>query len=67
MSRAKPIDKDPWCCASDKLHISVDSFDQGCLTSYKSLRHVVRALTKEEALQIIDEMIVELEQRRKIV
>lgn len=57
-------DKDPWCCASDKLRISVEGFDAGCLTTHRSLRHVVARLTREEALDIIDHMIGELERKR---
>jgi hypothetical protein len=58
------MDKDPWCCASDKMQISLDGFDAGCLTTYRSLRHVVLRLTREEALEIIDHMIEDIERGR---
>lgn len=55
------MDKDPWCCASDKLRISVDGFDQGCLTTYRSVRYMVAHLPTNQVLQVIDEMITGLE------
>jgi len=54
-----PIDKDPWCCASDKLRINVDGFDAGYICALKSARNVIRALSKEEALAVLDELITE--------
>lgn len=59
------IDKDPWCCASDKLRISVDGFDQGCLTTYRSVRYMVAHLPTEDALAVIDHLIADLEAKRQ--
>lgn len=55
------MDKDPWCCASDKMRISIDGFNAGCLSTYRSMRYVVRSLPCDQALQIIDNMIANLE------
>lgn len=58
------MDKDPWCCASDKLHISIDGFDQGCLTTYRSVRYMVAHLSRDQALEVIDQLTAELERKR---
>jgi len=53
------MDKDPWCCVSDKLRISIDGFDTGYINALRSVRFLVRALPKEEALAVLDELIAE--------
>lgn len=53
------MDKDPWCCASDKLRINVDGFDAGYISALKSVRYLVRALPKDEALAVLDELVAE--------
>lgn len=53
------IDKDPWCCAPDKIRASTDGFDRGYITALKSARNIVRGLSTEEALQLLDELITE--------
>lgn len=54
-----PIDKDPWCCAGDKLRINIDGFDAGYINALRSARTLVRALTRDEALTVLDELIAE--------
>lgn len=54
-------DKDPWCCAGDKLRINIDGFDAGYINALKSARTLVRALTKDEALAVLDELIAEFQ------
>lgn len=52
-------DKDPWCCASDKLRINIDGFDAGYINALKSVRYLVRALSKDDALAVLDELVAE--------
>ncbi|MDD4865631.1 MAG: hypothetical protein PHQ28_00380 [Mycobacterium sp.] len=52
-------DKYPWCCVSDKLRINIDGFDAGYLNALKSARTLVRALPKDEALAVLDELVAE--------
>jgi hypothetical protein len=52
-------DKDPWCCASDKLRINIDGFDAGYINALRSVRYLVRALPKDEALAVLDELVAE--------
>lgn len=54
-----PIDRDPWCCASDKLRINADGFDAGWLNAMKSAVTIVRYLSKEEAMEVLNELIAE--------
>lgn len=53
------MDKDPWCCAGDKLRINIDGFDAGYINALRSARTLVRALPKDEALAVLDELIAE--------
>ena len=53
----------PWCCAGDKLRISVEGFDQGSLTSLQSVRFAVKTLPASQALEIIDYLIEHLESK----
>lgn len=53
------VDKDPWCCAGDKLRANVDGFDAGYINALRSARTLVRALTRDEALAVLDELIAE--------
>lgn len=59
------IDKDPWCCAGDKLRINIDGFDAGYINALRSARHLVRALSKDDALAVLDELITELRPYRE--
>lgn len=52
-------DKDPLCCASDKLRANVDGFDAGYINALKSARTLVRALSKDDALTVLDELVAE--------
>lgn len=52
------------CCASDKLQANMDGFDAGHLTALKSVKYMVRALSKEDALEVIDELIHTAELRK---
>lgn len=58
-SACKPADKDPWCCATDKLRINLSGFDTGWLNAMRTIRSLVRALDKDEALAVINELINE--------
>lgn len=60
-----PIDNDPWCCASDKLRINIDGFDAGWINAMTNARHLVRALPRGEALQVLDELIAEFKPYRE--
>lgn len=53
------MDKDPWCCAGDKLRINVSGFDAGWINAMKSVRYLVRALDKPQAIAVIDQLIAE--------
>jgi hypothetical protein len=59
------IDKDPWCCAGDKLRINIDGFDAGYINALKSARTLVRALPQEKALEVLDELIAEFRPHRE--
>ena len=56
-------EKDPYCCLADKMRASTEGFDAGVLISYKSIRYMVRSLSKEEVLEVLEELIVEQQQR----
>ena len=58
------LSDNPWCCASDKLQANMDGFDAGHLTALKSVKYMVRALSKEDALEVIDELIQSTELRK---
>lgn len=60
-----PIDKDPWCCASDKLRINIDGFDAGYINALRSARTLVKALPPEDALDVLDELINEFKPHRE--
>lgn len=53
------MDKDPWCCASDKLRINIDGFDAGYINALRSARTLIRALPKDDALAVLDGLITE--------
>lgn len=55
------IDKDPWCCAGDKLRINIDGFDAGYINALRSARTLVRALPREDALDVLDQLIAEFQ------
>lgn len=55
------MDKDPWCCASDKLRINTDGFDAGYINALKSAYSIVRALSKEDALTVLDRLITDFQ------
>lgn len=59
------MDKDPWCCVSDKLKINIDGFDAGYLNALTSIRHMVKALSKEEAVAVLDELVAEFKPFRE--
>lgn len=59
------LDKDPWCCAGDKLRINIDGFDAGYINALKSARNVVKALSREEALAVLDELIADYTPHRE--
>lgn len=59
------IDKDPWCCASDKLRINIDGFDAGYICALKSARSIANRLSREEALAVLDELIAEFKPYRE--
>lgn len=59
------IDKDPWCCAGDKLRINIDGFDAGYINALRFACHLVRALSKDDALAVLDELITELRPYRR--
>lgn len=59
------IDKDPWCCAGDKLRINIDGFDAGYINALRSARALVRALPKEDSLAVLDELIAEFKPHRE--
>lgn len=58
------VDKDPWCCAGDKLRINIDGFDAGYINALRSARTLVQALPKDEALAVLDELIAEFQPYR---
>lgn len=60
-------DKDPWCCASDKLSISVDGFNAGYLAAMRSVRYIISSLPKDEALWVVDQLIEENENRTSVL
>lgn len=60
-----PIDKDPWCCAGDKLRINIDGFDAGYINALRSARTLVKALPPEGALDVLDELIKEFRPYRE--
>lgn len=47
------------CCATDKLRINLSGFDAGWLNAMRSIRSLLRALGKDEALCVINELINE--------
>lgn len=53
--------KDPYCCLSEKIRAALDGFDHGALTTYRSLRYAVAQLSREDALELIDSQIADLE------
>lgn len=53
------IDKDPWCCAGDKMRINIDGFDAGYINALRAARTLVNALSKDEALAVLNELIDE--------
>lgn len=55
----RPPPKD--CCVGDKIRVSIESFDRGCLTTYRSLKYAVQHLSRDEAVELISELITELE------
>jgi hypothetical protein len=55
------VTADPNCCVGEKIRVSLEGFDRGALTTYRSLWHVVKRLSREEALELIEEQIVALE------
>ncbi len=56
-------EKDPYCCLSEKMGASLQGFDRGWITCAESFRYMTRALSKEEALAVMDEVIKEHKQR----
>lgn len=58
------IDKDPWCCAGDKLRINIDGFDAGYINALRSARTLIRALPKDDALTVLDDLIAEIRRLR---
>jgi hypothetical protein len=49
------------------MQASLQGFDRGALTVYRSMHHVVARLTREEALEIIDDQLAKLEEKFETV
>lgn len=48
---------------TEAMRVAIAAFDRGALTAYTSLRAAVATLSRDEALEVIDDAIARLESR----